>query len=56
MPGFDHGDYWRELETAELVCQVLGFPIRSGTSGVPLAVRKNLAMHSLATMPMLPGY
>jgi Alpha/beta hydrolase of unknown function (DUF900) len=55
MSAFDHGDYWREMETAELVCQVLGFSIRGGTSGVPLAMRKRLSMHRLATMPMLPS-
>jgi hypothetical protein len=54
MHAFDHSDYWAELETAELICRILGFPIRSSSRGVPLAARKLLAQRSGTATPLLP--
>jgi pimeloyl-ACP methyl ester carboxylesterase len=54
MHAFDHSDYWAELETAELICRILGFPIRSSLRGVPLAMRKLLAQRQSSAAPLLP--
>jgi len=56
MPAFDHGDYWGELETAELVCRILGFSISGFASGVPLAARKLLAQHRGILSSVLPPH
>jgi esterase/lipase superfamily enzyme len=57
MRAFDHGDYWAELETAELVCAVLGIAIRrSSVRGVPLATRKLLRQHRNLLASLLPSF
>jgi esterase/lipase superfamily enzyme len=54
MRAFDHGDYWAELETAEMICELLGIPIKqSAVSGVPLATRKLLKQHRVVLAPLL---
>ncbi len=55
MRAFDHSDYWKEMETAELVCRVLGFSIRASDSGIPLATQKVLSARRLPIMPLLPN-
>jgi len=54
MLEYDHGDYWRELETAEIVCEVLGLPISPSSRALPLRQRKALAMRDIPTLPFLP--
>jgi Alpha/beta hydrolase of unknown function (DUF900) len=54
MRSFDHGDYWHEMETAALVCGVLGLSVRSSELGVPLAARKALRGRGLPLLPLLP--
>jgi hypothetical protein len=55
MHAFTHGDYWAELETAELVCAMLQIQTRRGAiSGAPLATRKRLRQNSLPATGLLP--
>jgi hypothetical protein len=54
MQGFDHSDYWEEMETAVLIASMLGFAARRHDVGIPLATRKRLAAHNLPLLPLLP--
>jgi hypothetical protein len=51
MRAFDHRDYWAELETAELICRILGFPIRPWDVSRPLSVRKQLSRYQPFDLP-----
>lgn len=55
MQAFDHGDYWVEAETAEIVCRVLGIVTRSTASRLPLGMRKLLAQRRINPTSLLPA-
>jgi hypothetical protein len=55
MREYNHGDYWSEMETAQIVCGLLDIPIRPSERGPTLAARKLLDRRSLPVMPLLPG-